>query len=992
MLVAAALSVVGAASLRLLNISYKPVRQERTVAVSYSVKDASPQAVEAEVTSRIEGVLSGLSGCRGTSSVSRTGSGSVTVKFDRRKDMQEARFEIASAVRNIYPGLPPSTSYPSISLDSRGVKSGADLTLLVKGRLPSEELAKFAQSRICEPLSRLPQVERLTVNGGSPYRWAITFDSDRATACGVAVSEIKTAIRDAFRDESLGRTLTEDGNLLAVRLSVPEEIDFGAIPVRASDGRVFHLSDFASWKYVETPPASYRRINGLNSVSVDVSTVSQANLIESVRAVKRELAAIERGLPDGISIAIGYDSSEYVVRELDKIYLRTSLCLVILLLLVVLVNRSWRSAVIMALSLAVNMLIAIAIYAVLRIPVHIYTLAGITVSLGVIIDSSVIMTDHYARNHDRRAIADLAEASLTTIAALFMIFLLPESERVNLSDFIYVIAINLCVSLLVAFFFIPALMEYIPVNGRRQRSSGLRVAVRWNRAYSSYIGWSVKHRYVHIISFLVLFGLSFSWFYTSLDRSDFYREPERRTLQIRAGMPDGCSVSQLDSVVRPMENFLASFEQISVFTTSIRSAQDARISVEFKPEFENSSFPSRLKTEVIAMASNYGGAGWSVCGIDERSFSNNVISPFKSDAITLKGYNYEELLLYAEILRERLLKNRRFMDPQIWNTGWDGAPKAEFVMDYDFERMALLDISPEVYFSSISQLLCDEQVTAVPCGGETVPVILRSSTADSYDLWHLENIAVEADSARVALSEVGNIAKKMTGLEIRKSDQSFELNVCYDFAGSRELHDRLCREHIDYMNENVLPVGFKASNPYWGWFNQHKDWYFWLIALIVLVIYVMLAVSFESLKLPLAIVFMIPFSFIGLFLVFGLSNLTFDQGGFAACIMLCGITVNAGIYLVNCWRSFGSFSLRNYLRAFNRKVKPIMLTIVSTVAGLAPFLSDGPAEVFWFDFAAGAIGGLLFSIPVLVFALPVFAVPKKDASRLSPDEAFGFYD
>ena len=154
--------------------------------------------------------------------------------------------------------------------------------------------------------------------------------------------------------------------------------------------------------------------------------------------------------------------------------------------------------------------------------------------------------------------------------------------------------------------------------------------------------------------------------------------------------------------------------------------------------------------------------------------------------------------------------------------------------------------------------------------------------------------------------------------------------------------------------------------------------------LIVIAIYVMLAISFESLRLPFAVILMVPVSFVGLFLVFGLSKITFDQGGFAAFVMLCGTTVNAGIYMINEWRSIGCQSVRSYVRAYSRKVKPIMLTVVSTVAGLIPFLTDGPTEVFWFSFAAGTIGGMLVSIPALVFIFPVFVVKRPNTSPRRP--------
>ena len=267
----------------------------------------------------------------------------------------------------------------------------------------------------------------------------------------------------------------------------------------------------------------------------------------------------------------------------------------------------------------------------------------------------------------------------------------------------------------------------------------------------------------------------------------------------------------------------------------------------------------------------------------------------------------------------------------------------------------------------------------VPGDDGPVQVLLRSSDSDSYDLWHVLNEPVEVDSVKAKLSVAGSIVKKRTGLDIRKKNQSYEINVCYDFIGSRELSMSLKRNMTDYMNEEVLPVGFKAEFSGGGWFERHKDRYAWLILLIIAVIYVMLAMSFESLKLPFAVILMIPVSFIGLFLAFGLSELTFDQGGFAAFVMLCGIVVNAGIYLVRTYqKTEGPNRLRCYVKAFNHKVNPILLTILSTILGLLPFLSDGPEEVFWFDFAVGTISGLLFSMIAMYFYLPIFVLSRRE--------------
>ena len=147
----------------------------------------------------------------------------------------------------------------------------------------------------------------------------------------------------------------------------------------------------------------------------------------------------------------------------------------------------------------------------------------------------------------------------------------------------------------------------------------------------------------------------------------------------------------------------------------------------------------------------------------------------------------------------------------------------------------------------------------------------------------------------------------------------------------------------------------------------------------------MCAIIFESLLLPLVIIMMIPVSFIGVFLIFGLTEFRFDQGGFAAFVLLCGIVVNAGIYLITecmeCQRTSKKSGLRLYMMAYNHKIVPISLTIISTILGLVPFLLDGPEEVFWFAFAIAAISGTLFSIIALMVYLPIFMpmdkLPKK---------------
>ena len=1054
LLIMAVAAIVGIASVPMLNVQYAPTVTGRSIGVSFSWNGASERIMEAEVTSKIEGVLSGMKNCTSISSVSNKGSGQVTLEFRKGTDMAAARFEVASRIRNMYASLPEEVSYPDISLDTRGTGGSTAISYVLKSSLPSMEIEKFVSERLLTPLSSIDGVDKVAFWGATPFELEVEFDSRLASAAGVTALEIADAFNSYFNTEMLGMVRSGDG-LINLKLRNMTSSDLGSIPVKSSGGHVIWLRDLAQWRYKESQPTSYFRLNGLNTLTLSVSAAPSTNLLTVVGAVKDRMAELQENFPQEITASVSYDSSEYISGELDKLYFRTLLCILILLVFVYLVNRSWRYLLIISTTLAVNILVAIVIYNLAGLSIHIYTLAGITVSLGIIIDTSIVMVDHYSYYRNRSVFPALLGATATTIGALCVVMLLPEEDKKNLADFSLVIMINLSVALVTSYLFIPSLLDRFPIK-RSSYSLSVRRrrrVVKWNRLYSGYIDWGQRHRWVFVAVLVAGFGIplcvlpakvaedkpqeqwnfwertynsimgwrpyadnkntvdkvvgtSFAMFHKAMNKGNFYREPGRDVLYVNAGMPEGCTVGQLNDVVTSMENYLSQFDQIESFTTNIYSYDNAMIEVRFKPEFEKTSFPAELKAQVMAMASNFGGATWRVWGINDSYFNNNVTTSYKSNRITLTGYNYDDLIGYAEVLVDKLSGNRRVSEPEIMSGGWSGFAGNEFNIGYDFEKMAAVGLSPYRYYSVLYSMLYDQGMRDIMINGEMTSTVLRSSQAESFDLWNVQNSQVSVDSLKVKLSEIGSIEKKRTGLSIYRHNQSYEVTVGYDFIGSYELSKSLTETTVKYMNEEVLPVGYKAEVPGYWWGTGKQIQYAWLLLLIIAIIYVMCAMTFESLRLPFAVILMIPVSFIGVFLVFGAFDFPFDQGGFAAFVMLSGIVVNAGIYLINQFQdirssarrrrmrslgydasckdvqdSSGRFAVRQYVKAYNHKINPTMLTIISTILGLIPFLFDGPEEVFWFAFATGTIGGMAFSVLALILYLPVFCFRVKRPGR-----------
>ena len=979
LLIFAVLTVIGAAMLPSLNLQYLPRDKQQTMSVTFYWQDASARVIESEVTSRIEGYIASIKGISSISSMSRKEEGSINITLKKKEDVDAIRFEISSALRSLYDQLPDGVSYPELSVSTGGANVDPILTYTVNADLPTNQIEQYINDHILKDLSIIEGVSSVRLSGATPNYMEIAFNPEKMKAAGVSTSELYSAVSSYLQGTSVvgsAPAYNPDEEPDIILRNAPVELS--SVPVANKEGRIIRLSDVASITLKERQPDSYYRINGLNTINITVYPEESINTVQVCHTVEETMSRLEAGFPESFSALKAYDVSTEISEEVGKLIRRTLLCVVILLAFILATTFSLRYTFLIGLTLLVNLIVACIFYVLLDIDIHIYSLAGISISLSIIIDNSIIMVSHYSYYRDRKVFLAILAALLTTIGSLAVIFFLPEEQKRILADFSTVIIINLSVSMVTALFFVPALLDYLPVKSESIAFSirRRRKIVRFSQSYARFIFYVKKFNWAVILFFLLAFGGSFMLFRKSLDGfASMFRQPERPVLYISAGMPEGCSVQQLNEIIVYMENFLAGFDEIKLFRTSITSYDRGSISVEFHDDVNRTSFPAVLKQQVIRKAIDYGGANWSVYGINDQNFSNYIGgATYRNGNIILSGYNYDILYGFCEDLVDHLSANPRVTDLSIegpesyYYSSSEGS--REYLITYDYDNLSLYGISPVSAFSALSERLFSQYVGSTPGDyGTRMDVRLISDDTENFDVWHLANEYIRIDSTDIRFAEIGSIDSRNSGNNIFRQDQEYILCVRYNFIGSYKLEERLMESEIERLNSSVLPIGFKASSPQYDWMQKAKNQWI-LLVLIVVIIYMICAVLFESLLQPLAIISLIPVSFIGIFLAFRLTETTFDQGGFASMIMLAGIVVNAGIYIVNEYNRMPAHR-RSFIRAYNHKIIPISLTILSTVLGLVPFLLDGKEEVFWFAFAIGTMGGMLFSYVALVIFLPM---------------------
>ena len=1039
------IALVGLALIPLLPVKLNPSRTLPGFTVQFSMPGTSARVVEMEATSKLESMLARIKGIRNIYSTSGNGWGNITIELDKHAEPDAVRFEASTIIRQSWAGLPDGISYPYIEMkrpDENASRPFMSFTL----NAPSTPILiqQYAEEHVKTRLAQIPGIYKISLSGATPMEWRLEYDSEQLRQLGVSLSEIQQAVSRHYQKEFLGTYDMESatGGKEWIRLAlVPDTqakgFEAAAIQVKATNGKIIRLDELVKVVRMEENPQSYYRINGLNSIYLSLTAEETANQLQLSKQIHQEIGELQKVLPAGYEIHPSYDATEFIHEELDKIYLRTGLTVLILLLFVLLITLNPRYLFLIVVSLSVNLAIAVIFYYMFGLEMQLYSLAGITVSLNLVLDNTIVMTDHILHRRNLKAFMSVLAATLTTMGALVIIFFLDEKIRLNLQDFAAVVIINLAVSLFVALFFVPAMIEKIGLK-KRVRKRGKRkwlVPVRrfirrmpiyFTRFYMGLIRILCRWRVAVCVLLVLLFGLpvfllpekiegegrmaewynktlgsatykekvkpiadkalggSLRLFVQKVYEGSYFTRNEEVVLYANANLPNGSTLEQMNELIKKMETYLSQFKEIKQFQTSVYNARRASISVNFTKEHQNSGFPYTLKANIISKALQLGGGSWGVYGLQDQGFSNDVREGAGSFRVKMYGYNYDELYQWAEQLKEKLLTHRRIKEVAINSEfSWWKDDYQEFYFNLNKERMAQEDIEASELFASIRPIYGKNmEIGSVLTDNGVERIKLSSRQSHEYDVWAMQFFPYGSGGKQYKLSELATVEKGQMPQEVAKENQQYRLCLQYEYIGSSEQGNKILKRDLEEFNA-ALPMGYsaEADNASWSW-GQKENKQYLLLLVVIAIIFFTTSILFNSLKQPLAIIFVIPVSYIGVFLTFYWFRLNFDQGGFAAFVLLCGITVNASIYVLNEYNAIRRrlpriSALRAYVKAWNAKVVPIFLTIISTILGFIPFMVGTEKEAFWFPLAAGTIGGLIMSVVGVFIFLPVFTLKRK---------------
>ena len=1020
-------TVIGLSMVPRLSIQLLPTTQQRPgLQVLYHWPHATPEVIEREVTAPLEGLFSLIPGIQNIHSTSKYGSGTIQLQLEKGSKLDYLRFEIAAKIRQLYPELPPAVSYPKIII--QGVEEEnmerPILTYSLIGYGSSIDLQQYAKKKISPQLALNPGIQRIDVIGGHQLEWMLYYDSKKLALRGIQLHQIERAIRETFGSEALGIT-REGQHTLFVNLQQQAggreiNVDWSRIPIVKQTQRLVLLGELAEVEQREAPVHQYYRINGKNSIRLLFFPTPSTNTLRLSTQVKNQMEALQKQLPAGSRLIMEDDATEFLRIELSKIRQRTLWSLGILFLFLLLIYRNGRYLLTVLLSLTVNLGLASICYYFAQVELQLYALAGITVSFGLIIDNTIVMIHHLKEHQNLRVLPALLAGTLTTISALVVIYFLPEQWQNNLLGFGKVLIINLGISLVVARWFIPAMIEKLSIKSsiRRKTFSRRSIAIRSAIYYQKSLRLLLRFRPMVLTIVILTFGLpvfllpqniaGWKWYNNTIGSEWYrekgrpvvnqllggtlrlfswnvyngasYREPEETVLHIAAKMPLGATLDQMDRVCRRVESLLEEYHSgLEQYVTQVRSGQHGEIRVHFS-ETSPVGFPHQLKNQLEVFVRKIGGVKWNIFGVGQ-AFSNEGMGSPPSYRIALYGYHSEKLANLAETFAQKLKRHPRVKKVNTAaKVNWWERDLYLLQMKLDRQAFAFHSNGTEG-LQPLTTLLhpfnqTPRSTLLLPGGNHLRSLDQQSQT---NDLWSLKNQHLSLENSHIKLSQFSAISKQKSSSALHKENQEYVRVVEFEFLGNNQFGERLLETSILEMKKE-LPLGFSIERQGNSWRQQQASQQFYrLLPLVIALIFLIAAVQFESLRQALAIVCLIPLSFIGIFLTFYLFDFPFDQGGYTSFIMVSGLVVNSLILILNDFNGLRKehplqSSVQIFSQAYRQKITPIFLSVLSTALGLLPFTLYGKMETFWFSFAVGTIGGMLFSLLVISYVSPPILV------------------
>jgi len=941
----------------------------------------SPEDVERLVTRPVEEALGSVHHLKRLYSNTREGEARVTLEFEPGTDMNFAQLEVREKFSGVQGNLPRELERPIIA-NYRESDAAVLIYSVSSITLTPEEIRERVEDKLKPLLARVVGVASVDIFGGRERKILVELDRDKMFSQRISIERVMEVLSINNISLLAGDIKQQDTDLLVRTIGEFENVEaIGEIGIASTaEGSIIPLKEIATIKDAYLEPKDYSRLNLDLNVSIQIKKTSTANTIAVTKWVGAVVDEYSEKTTDNLKIIEIANRGTVIARAIDDVRNALFIGALLTTLIIFLFLRRWRLALVVLISIPTSVIITFATMDAMGISINIMTLSGLSLAIGILVDSSIVVLENITKRRDeglgiREAVIrgseemwlPLAASTLTTVAVFLPIIFIDKEIQLIYRGLAFTVTASLLVSLAVSLMVVPMLVHRFKLIREGGKRSKNLYQGKFYGLYEKMLLRAMKWRYVIIGIVLLAFGFALT---RLAERAiDLPKTLEENEFAVIVSPIAGASLDANDEVTKKIEDIILGQPEVETSSATVRR-DDIRIFVRLVPKKER----DRSKDEIMKLVREQGGEAAKSVHQDYSLIIDEGVNTDDASKIVINFYGLEN-----SVLEELAHKGAQAISDiegitNLVMTDLRKRPEYSLIVDHAraaFYGLSVRDIADSVHaqIRGMRPTLFHERTK-----GEEVETITRLQPIYRQKIEDLKQIIVHApDGTPVLLEQVATFEPSYGPQIIDRINKRRYVFLKADIT-------RGAMEDVgEQVRERIMQLKFPKDYT-WGFGGEYekliksKGQLSKATLITVALIFMILASMFQSYSQPFIILITVPLAIIGVYGALHITDRPLSQPVFIGMIMLSGMVVNNAIILLvqlNETRK-GAIALKDaIILACKSRLRPIMMTSLSTIFGFAPLAFGwGQSSELWAPLAIIVIGGMFTSTLLMLFVVP----------------------
>ena len=995
-----AFAILGVFALTRLPVDNFPDVESNVIMVMSSYPGASAEDVENNLTKLLENSLNGVSDLKNITSNSRENISVLTLEFEYGTDIDEATNDVRDKLDMISQQLPDGASLPFLfkfSVD--------DMPIMIMAATADQSVSaldKILDERIATPLGRVSGVGTVSVAGAPKREIQVYCDPSKLEAYNLSIPAISQIIAAENRNIPSGSIdIGSDTYTLRIKKEFRDPSELLNVVLGNFNGGTVYLRDVARVVDDVEEKSQESYTNGVRGAQIIIQKQSGYNTVEVIRKVKKEMARLERTLPADIKITTVVDFSSNILRTINSLKETIMITFLVVMLVVFLFLGRLKGTLIVVLSIPIALLASLLYLSATGNTLNIISMSALSIAIGMVVDDAIVVlenvTSHLERGEKPKeaAVHGTAEVGISVIAStltMLCVFLpltmISGMAGIMFKQLGWIVSIIMIVSTTAALTLVPMLCSQLMDNNMNSGKFFNLVFGPVNKAldgisagYSRLIGWCMNRKKWVLAGAVVIFA-GVMVFYAPRMKTEYFPNADSGRMTATIELPIGTAQDVTrDVAARIYAKLAEDIPEIQVLSYRFGQADSDNA---FASMQQNGTYLISMNINVGSMENRTRTLSElaDIVRADLRSFPElnkfNVteggggMGGRASVQLEIYGYDFAETESAARAVRARMMESGLFAQAILSRDQYT----PEYEVDFDREKLALNGLSSVSAAAAVSAAMSGSVGSFYREDGEEYNIRVRYAPEFRTSIEDIENIMIYNTQGRgIRVKDLGRIVESKVPPTIQRKNRDRYIQVTGIMAQGKSLSEGV-ETVTSLLNENPLPQGlsWQIGGDYENQQDMFRDMLF-LVVLIIILVYMVMASQFDSFMGPFVIMFSIPFALVGV----ALGNLAADMAigvmSLIGIIILLGIVVKNGIVLIDytiLLQERGYSVRESSVMAAKSRLRPILMTTLTTVLGMLPMaLGRGEGSEMWRGLGTTVAWGLSISTLITLVLIPV---------------------